>query len=84
MQSIQTYNYPSTNKDGVMPVMNVHLITCLKDFATFKKDSNYQVFIAKFDNNRFAVMSADFFNYTEHYKVFDSEDELHETFHEAV
>jgi hypothetical protein len=69
-------------KEGPTPVMHRHSLRVLKDApGGFKRDANIICLIAKYDNGRYCVFTASFIK-IDHYHVFDSLEELHETFEE--
>jgi hypothetical protein len=70
-------------KADFAPVMHRHHLTATKNTRSFKAGDFSQCFITKMTCGRFAVMSADFLNFTKHYEVFNA-DELQESFNEFV
>jgi hypothetical protein len=70
------------NQNGrPVPVMHVHPLECLKPAPTFNVGETVLCYIAKYDNNRYAVFSSSGYKETK-YHVFESEQELHEHFQE--
>lgn len=70
-------------KEGILPVMPRHHLKVIKETSNFIEGTTLIVFIAKYDNGRYGVMTASYMGPTEHYKVFQSADELHEHFEEV-
>lgn len=70
-----------TNGKDAAPVMYKHQLQATKKTKTFEKDEIASCYIARMSDGRYAVMDANFLNYTKHYEVF-TETDLDESFNE--
>lgn len=69
-------------KEGLMPIMHKHTLLVKKSSAgNFNENDTVTCYIAKYDHGRYCVFTASFIR-IDHYHVFDSEQELHDTFDE--
>lgn len=70
-----------TTNGWSQPLMHRHVLTVKKSAPTFNLGESVNCYIAKYDNDRFAVFSSSGVQNTK-YHVFESEAELHEHFDE--
>lgn len=66
----------------VRPVTHTHKLNCKKSAPTFEEGKSYSCYITKNDGGRFAVFTSSGLGQSS-YHVFDSAEELHDTFDEV-
>lgn len=78
LQTPETIN----TKEGPVPIMHKHRMTCLKDAPSFTSGETGDYYIARYDGLRYCVFTASFIR-IDSYHVFESEKDLHEHFEEV-
>lgn len=71
---------PTLNAER-LPMMFRHSLKVIKPCPNFEMDETVSCFIAKYDGGRYAVWDSTW-KQTNKYHVFNSEQELHDTFEE--
>jgi hypothetical protein len=83
MVTFQSKQFVNT-KEGPSPIMHKHSLLVKKDApGGFNSGDTVLCFICQYDGGRYCVFTASFIR-IDHYHVFDSEQELHDTFDENL